>query len=210
MTRWKNENAYEDAIAAAHRAFRFIPVNVIKAAIATESSFDDRAYLEEAGGDGSVGLMQIRPSTAATVGYHGTKANLFLPAVNVYYGTAFLAKLAKIVPMIRTASGDNYDYLAMVSAYNGGYRPSLGFGARVTKPTTVCLRRDPVTKNCTRTFTAQPGEFGNQEHVDRFRAAWQYFGGEQTDKPGTLPLVLIAAGLLGFALLKAKGGLSWT
>lgn len=202
MTRWVKEHAYEDAIAAAHRAFPFIPVNVIKAVIATESSFNERAYLEEAGGDGSVGLMQIRPSTAGDYGYHGSKANLFVPAVNIFYGTAHLAKLAKVVPMIRTTSGDTYDYLAAVSAYNGGYRPSLGFGVRVTKPTTVCLRRDPKTGVCVRQFIAGPGQFGNQEHVDRFHAAWRYFGAGEVSTPGMLPLILAAG--VGLALLKVK------
>ena len=203
-TQWAREGDFNEYIAAAHRAFPAVPVNVIKAIIGTESSFNPDAYLEEANGDGSVGLMQIRPSVAAGVGYHGTKANLFLPAINIQYGTAFYAGLLNTVPQIQTSSGMNYDYLAAVSAYNGGYRPTIGFGARVTKPTTVCLRRDPQTQKCLQSFTAQPGEFGNQGHVDRFRAAWAYFGGEGGGGGLGAALPLLAA--LGLAFMALKRG----
>ncbi len=140
-----------------------IPESVIKAIIATESGWNPRAYLEERGGDGSIGVMQIRLSTARAIGYAGSRENLFLPQVNIYYGTAFLADLVK-----RMGETPPIDWAAVASAYNGGYRPHLGFGRRLTVPKKVCLRRDPKTGRCTFAYDAKPGQFGNQPYVDKF------------------------------------------
>lgn len=188
----------DSAIEQAHRAFRQVPAAVIRATIQTESSSRPDAYLEEAGGDGSIGLMQIRLSVAKNLGYGGTKANLFLPAVNVYYGTKLLNDLAT-----RLKVGETGDWAAVASAYNGGIRPELGFSARVKKPTTVCLRRDPKTGHCVKSFTAQPGQFGNQPHVDRWL---KNLGSKPVG--GTVALVVAAIIALG-ALFKAGGIKSW-
>lgn len=201
MTRWRLENQFDREIEDARRTFRRVPAPVIKATIATESSFNPDAYLEEAGGDGSVGLTQIRPSVAKGVGYHGTKANLFLPAVNIYYGTALLAQLAD-----RLKVGETGDWPAVFSAYNGGIRPHLGFGARVTTPTTVCLRKDPVSGKCLQTFTAQPGQFGNQAHVTKALTALSYFGGGRESREGGpaggLAVTALAIAAIGVLALK--------
>jgi soluble lytic murein transglycosylase-like protein len=53
-----------------------------------ESGFDPRAL----GGVGEVGLMQIRPQTAAMLGYGGDAAGLFEPETNVRFGVAYLAR----------------------------------------------------------------------------------------------------------------------
>lgn len=206
MPRFTNETAYENEIAAARRTYPSVPASVIKAVIAAESSFRPDAYLEEAGGDGSIGLMQLRLSTAKGVGYYGTKANLFLSAVNIYYGTALLADLAH-----RLNVGTTGDWPAVFSAYNGGIRTSLAFGSRATEAQvaaglSVCLRRDPVTKRCVSAFRPKAGQFGNQGHVDRVLGHLRYFGGGTADqpptgRPGAAPLILaaLAAGALAFA-----------
>lgn len=207
MTRWRLEGRFDGEIAQARAEVpggTMVPASVIKAVIAVESGFNPDAYLDEAGGDGSVGLMQIRPSVARGVGYHGTKENLFLPPINVHYGTALLVQLAN-----RLKVGETGDWAAVFSAYNGGVRPRLGFGARVTRPTTVCLRKDPATGKCLKAFTAQPGQFGNEQHVDRALQALSYFGGgREATKGGGTPvgMILLAAaiGMLGFLL--RKGG----
>lgn len=149
-------------IAAARHRYGDVPAAVIRAFVQIESSGRTDAHLAEAGGDDSVGLMQVRLSTARGVGYGGTLDNLYLPPINVYYGTAELDRLARKF---------GFDWDRVASAYNGGDRPSLGFGTVVTKETTVCLRRDPTTGKCIKTFTAQPGQFGNQPYVDAFRKA---------------------------------------
>lgn len=187
---------YDSDISKAREAFPGVPKAVIKAVIATESDFNERAYLAEIDGDGSVGLMQVRLSTAKTLGYGGTAENLFLPAINIFYGTAYLNQLAA---RVQHPEGKE-DWAAVVSAYNGGLRPPLGFGARVTKKTTVCLRRDPATRRCLQRFTAKPGEFGNQAHVDRFLRWLSRFGGGRTTG-------ILAAGV-GFPMLLAALGLA--
>lgn len=188
-------NAHAENIS--RQVFPAVSPGVIKAVIATESGFRVRAYLEEAGGDGSIGLMQLRLTTANGLGYAGTKEQLFDPGANVYYGTKLLDQL------LRRVHGDTVgppDWEAVYSAYNGGYRPALGFGVRVTKPTRICLRKDPVTKRCVKFFDAKPGEFGNQPNVDRFARMLDYY--HKTDGGGKgmgallIPLALIIGGRL--------------
>lgn len=191
VSMFPNESQYDEIIRRVRTEFRQVPAQVIKAVIATESGFRERAYLEEQGGDGSIGLMQIRLSTARELGFLGPKEQLYEPYVNIYYGTKYLAQLQERVP--------DRSWSSAVSAYNGGIRPHLGFGAPVTRNTTVCLRRDPATGRCVRTFQAKPGEYGNQPHVDRWRRFLEYFGGgklPETKAMGVLPLLGIAVGAL--------------
>ncbi len=117
-------------------------------------------------------------STAKSLGYPGDFQGLFTPGTNLYLG-------AKLLDQLRARLGADWE--AVYSAYNGGVRPALGFGSRVTKPTTVCLVRD-VSGKCVRSFTAQPGEFGNQPNVTRFKSALDYFfaqGPPTPAAPGT-------------------------
>lgn len=110
---------------------------IILAVIGTESSFDPRAYRAEPQiNDASYGLMQLLMKTAKGLGFTGTTADLYDPLRNIELGT-------KLLNQLLNARGGDVD--AAISAYNGGYRPSLGFGKRL--PT---------------------GQFGNQAHVDRF------------------------------------------
>jgi hypothetical protein len=45
---------------------------------------------------GEVGLMQVRPSTAAMLGYRGSLTGLFSPEVNIQYGVTYLAEAWRI------------------------------------------------------------------------------------------------------------------
>jgi hypothetical protein len=171
---------FEKEIAEAVRG-TLVPAPLVAAVVKVESAFNPKAYLEEPGGDGSIGLMQIRLSTAKRLGYAGSRDNLFIPAVNLYYGVRLLSDLY----------GRLRDWDAVISAYNGGIRPELGFGARVKKTTTVCLRRDPKTGRCIRTYTAKPGEFGNQEYVDKVKAAWDFFSRRALGEAGVSPAMLL-------------------
>lgn len=161
-----------DAIIFAEAISQGVPYALIKAVIAQESNFVARAIRGEPQlADASRGLMQLLYSTAKALGYKGTPEALFDPATNIHYGTKLLkGNLARV-------AGDE---TAAISMYNGGYRPSLGFGARVTRPTTVCLARDQKTGNCISKFTAQPGQYGNQPHVDKVMA---YFNRYKLEVP---------------------------
>lgn len=179
---WANERDY-DAIIFREATRQGVPYALIKAVIAQESNFTARAIRGEPQlADASRGLMQLLYSTAKALGYTGTPDGLFDPSVNIAFGTKLLkGNLARV-------AGDE---AAAVSMYNGGYRPSLGFGARVTKPTTVCLARDQQTGVCIRKFTAQPGQFGNQPHVDKVMAYFNRYKLEVPNIPkGTVPAVV--------------------
>lgn len=163
--KWSAEHLYDQPINAAALQYG-VPASLIKAIIGQESGFNPRAFRAEPSGKvGSFGLMQLLPATAKAYGFTGPDDLLYDPWSNVLAGTAYLADCLK-------RTGGNV--AAAVSAYNGGFRPALGFGATVTKTTTVALARD-AKGNPTVTFTAQPGQYGNQDYVDRVLANQTYF-----------------------------------
>lgn len=178
-----------------------VPEGLALAIIETESSGNPKAYRGEAAiSDGSIGLMQILYATARGEGYTGaagdraTLSGLFDPATNLRYGIKFLTSLWN---QLGTAAD-------VASAYNGGVRPALGFGAPVTKATTVCLERD-ATGKCVRTFTAQPGQYGNQPYVDKVLGLTEHYSGAQP-----LPPVVVdgsgGSASLGVLVALAAGG----
>lgn len=142
--RWSRENAY-DAIVNAEEASQGVPRALIKAVIGQESAFVPTAKRVEAKiGDASLGLMQLLSRTAKALGYTGTpEPGLFDPAINIHYGTTLLAQ------NLNRANGD---IARAVSAYNGGWRESIGFGRQLPN-----------------------GQFRNQDYVSRVLANLKYF-----------------------------------
>lgn len=65
-----------------------LPSTVADAVAQVESGYDPGAV----GTVGEVGLMQVRPATAAMLGYTGASSNLFVPETNIRYGVAYLAQ----------------------------------------------------------------------------------------------------------------------
>lgn len=123
----------------------------------SSGSWDAHAIRQEPQiGDASRGLTQILLRTARGLGYTGTAAGLFDPGTNIDLGFKYLAS------MFRSTGS----WPAALSAYNGGLRPTLGFGAILTAPRQVVIAHDPVTGQVSQTRTAQPGEFANQPYVD--------------------------------------------
>lgn len=204
--RWARENDFDSVVRAAHDSFLGrVPMEVIKATIATESSFIPSAMPSSQQADVSAGLMQLTLGTAHSLGYPGELGDpnaltgLFTPGTNVYLGT-------KLLDQLRGKLGADWE--AVYSAYNGGIRPSLGFGARATRTITVCLARDKAG-NCIRTFTAYPGQFGNQPNVDKFASALAYFQRNPPAPPGEAqpPAEGPGGNTLLAVLLVALGGL---
>ncbi len=169
MARWAHENTFDDAVLTAQRAFPSVPVSVIKGVIAAESGFrQDAIRGEPQRGDASYGLMQLTYNTARALGYGGTRENLLIPAINIYYGTKLLADLYSKLR----------DWDAVFSAYNGGIRPELGFGGRLTgsRSKRICLRWSQVVPGqCEKWHTVQPGEFANVAYVDKVKRHTAYF-----------------------------------
>jgi hypothetical protein len=71
---------------------RGVPPEVADAVVHVESAYDPNAV----GAVGEIGLMQVRPETAAVLGYAGTAAGLHEPTTNVRYGVRYLADAWKL------------------------------------------------------------------------------------------------------------------
>lgn len=198
--RYPNETKFDAYIHRARQQFPDVPSWVIKAVIATESCFDPGAYNPETGSPtgASRGLMQVTEKTAQGLGFSGSPNRLNDPATNIYYGTKLLSQLYK---------GDWRD---AVSAYNGGYRPHLGFGARMERKGVRCMGR-----------VVPVGEYCNQKHVERFMKHAKYFAAKDgvtlpflapagtayclspTVKKASFPAILLV-GLIGFFWWQGK------
>jgi hypothetical protein len=67
-----------------------LPPDIADAVAAIESGYDPGAV----GGVGEIGLMQVRPETAAMLGFKGDLAELARPDVNIHYGVGQAWRLA--------------------------------------------------------------------------------------------------------------------
>src|SRR5271169_3984539 len=65
-----------------------LPPDIADAVAAIESDYDPDAI----GGVGEIGLMQVRPGTAAMLGFKGELAELARPDVNIHYGVTYLGE----------------------------------------------------------------------------------------------------------------------
>jgi Transglycosylase SLT domain len=65
-----------------------LPADVADAVVYVESNYDPTTI----GGVGEIGLMQIRPETAAMLGFKGSNDELAKPETNIHYGVTYLSK----------------------------------------------------------------------------------------------------------------------
>lgn len=65
-----------------------LPADIADAVVYVESNYDPSTI----GGVGEIGLMQIRPQTAAMLGFRGSDEELAKPEINVHYGVIYLSK----------------------------------------------------------------------------------------------------------------------
>ncbi len=126
--RWPGQTTYADLIEGYADAFG-VPPAFGYGIIAQESGFNPNATRQEPAvycaatgqtGDASYGLMQVLYCTALGLGYTGSPLGLLDPDTNVQLGMQLLGALL--------ATHDQ-DEAAAASAYNGGDRPALGYGA---------------------------------------------------------------------------------
>ena len=64
-----------------------VPVSLANAVVRIESNFNPKAR----GAAGEVGLMQIKPATARSMGYGGSVKGLYDPETNIRFGMKYLA-----------------------------------------------------------------------------------------------------------------------
>jgi hypothetical protein len=83
----KDRSTYLPAIAE-EAAASGVPPALVDAVVRIESRYDPTAV----GRIGEIGLMQVRPKTAALLGFQGTSAELAEPRTNLRYGVGYLAK----------------------------------------------------------------------------------------------------------------------
>jgi hypothetical protein len=100
-----------------------LPADIADAVIYVESNYDPSVI----GRVGEVGLMQVRPETAAMLGFRGTNEELAKPEINIHYGVVYLSKA------LRLANGDLCRALMKYRA---------GHGEEIMTPRSVdyCLR----------------------------------------------------------------------
>lgn len=188
-------SAYDILILSASERHGVDPA-LIKAIIDKESRFNPLALRNEpAIQDASRGLMQILLRTARGEGFTGSPADLLNPEINIEYGTRYLKKCLRQAGNMAGAA----------SAYNGGYRPTLGFGKPATRVLTVCLARDQQTGECIRSRTVQPGEYANQPYVDGVLDSYAKYHGT-LGRPVVIPdLTVTASGGVTKPAKAAKG-----
>jgi len=94
-------------IVAKHAVSNGIPAALVEAIITVESSWQLGAR-----NGSSVGLMQIEPRTARSLGYKGEPSQLYDPETNIQFGTRYLAEA------YRLSSGD---LCTTVARYQSGH-----------------------------------------------------------------------------------------
>lgn len=186
--RWPREEDFDAIINTVAPRYN-VPGALVRAIIATETggSFNPASYRPEPDkgvANDSAGLMQILYDTAKGQGYTGPFGDrskltgLFDPATNIEYGTSYLAH------QLQLAGGD---IAGAASAYNGGWRPSIGFGQKADHAMSIILARDPQG-NVTKRRQVQPGEFSNQPYVDSVLANYAYFRSKEAASAGVTQL----------------------
>ena len=109
-----------------------LPPDIADAVAAIESGYDPSAIGEV----GEVGLMQVRPETAAMLGFSGTPAELARPEVNIHYGVAYLSEAWRLAngdlcrALMKYRAGHGEEVMSALSANYCGraraYLASLG------------------------------------------------------------------------------------
>ncbi|MGY0575689.1 lytic transglycosylase domain-containing protein [Bradyrhizobium sp. RDM12] len=65
-----------------------LPADIAEAVVFVESGYNAATI----GSVGEIGLMQVRPETAAMLGFRGNNAELAEPDVNIHYGVLYLSR----------------------------------------------------------------------------------------------------------------------
>ncbi len=76
------------SLARSEAAAAGLPFDLVDAVMKIESNYSPARI----GDVGEIGLMQVRPGTAAMLGFHGAPGELSSPALNIHYGTLYLGQ----------------------------------------------------------------------------------------------------------------------
>ena len=122
-----------------------LPPDIADAVVHIESNYDPSVI----GGVGEIGLMQVRPGTAAMLGFRGSAEELAKPEINIHYGVAYLSKawrladgdLCRTLMKYRAGHGEEVMTARSVNYCNRakGHLAALGspLAAGVTPPSII-------------------------------------------------------------------------
>jgi soluble lytic murein transglycosylase-like protein len=141
-----------------------LPADIAESVAAIESGYDPAAI----GTVGEIGLMQVRPETAAMLGFKGDLTELARPDVNIHYGVAYLGRAWQLAngdlcrALMKYRAGHGEETMSALSVtYCGRARAHLAamgspFGAGVAVPFVFDqpLPRTPAAKRGPRIRTA--------------------------------------------------------
>jgi hypothetical protein len=111
------------------------------------------------GTSGEIGLMQIMPATARQLGFTGTAADLFQPAINVHLGVQYLSRawaasggsVCRALMKYRAGLGEevmtplSVNYCARALSWLSATGSDLGHGTPLATATTLLPPADPYT-----------------------------------------------------------------
>jgi soluble lytic murein transglycosylase-like protein len=141
------------ALIARQAGIEGMPAEVAQAVAHVESGYNPGVI----GGVGEIGLMQVRPGTAAMLGFRGTAEDLAVPETNVRYGVRYLAQawrladgdLCRALMKYRAGHGSEFmsplsvTYCARARAYLSGSSLVASLPGTGRVPTFVA-RREPL------------------------------------------------------------------
>lgn len=141
-----------------------LPPDIADAVAAIESGYDPGAI----GGAGEIGLMQVRPETAAMLGFKGNLAELARPDVNIHYGVTYLGEAWRLAggdlcrALMKYRAGHGEEMMSALSmTYCGRARAHLAaagspFAAAISVPFVFdpALPVTPAAKRLPRIRTA--------------------------------------------------------
>ncbi|MBQ0818962.1 transglycosylase SLT domain-containing protein, partial [Microvirga sp. HBU67558] len=143
----KDRSTYLPAIAE-EAAANGVPPALVDAVVRIESRYDPTVV----GSIGEIGLMQVRPKTAALLGFQGTSTELAEPRTNLRYGVGYLAKAWRLADgdlcraLMKYRAGHASEQMSALSIeYCRRARQHLAtVGAQIGNGTEVLA--DPVTR----------------------------------------------------------------
>ncbi len=117
-----------------------LPADIADAVVHVESNYDPAVI----GGVGEIGLMQIRPETAAMLGFRGSAEDLAKPETNIHYGVTYLSKawrlangdLCRTLMKYRAGHGEEVMTKRSVNYCNRARNHLAGLGSPLATGTT--------------------------------------------------------------------------
>lgn len=93
-----------------------LPPGLLESICYVESKYDTHAIHEDDGGSDSIGVCQIKLTTAQDLGFTGTPKQLLQPEINIHYAGKYLRK---------QLSRYKNDYTKAIISYNIGHAGML-------------------------------------------------------------------------------------